>query len=109
MAALSIRSRFPWRNHAAAIAWGLGGYSLITVLTETARSTFGLGSNVASGIVFSHMRMFAYLACVIYWIIAFWCEDRRAQRLTREMYLEIFTIQRQLSYGLAQIRTRTKE
>jgi hypothetical protein len=109
MTALSISARFPWRNHAAAIARGLGGYSLITVLTETARSTFTLGGNAASSILFSHMRMFAYLACVIYWIIAFWCEDRRAQGLTREMYQEIFSLQRQLSCGLAQLRARTKE
>jgi hypothetical protein len=109
MTALSLSARIPWRTHVAAIAQGLGAYSLVTVLIETAYSYFGVGSNMASAILLSHMRMFLYLTCVAYWIIAFWCEERQARVMPREMRQEIFSLQTQLTYGLQQLRSRTKE
>jgi len=109
MTALSLSARFPWRTHVAAIAQGLGAYSLITVLIETAHSYFGLGSNMATSILLSHMRMFVYLGCVAYWVVALWCEERPARVMTREMHQEMFTLQSQLEYGLQQLRSRVKE
>jgi hypothetical protein len=109
LTALSSSARFPWRMHVAAVAQGLGVYSMFTVLVETAHSYFGLGRNMATAILLSHIRMFVYLTCVAYWIIAFWCEEREARVMTREMHKEIFSLQSQLAYGLRQLRSRTKE
>jgi hypothetical protein len=109
LTALSLSARFPWRTHVAAIAQGLGAYSLVTVVIETAHSYFGLGKNMETAILVSHLRMFVYLACVAYWIIAFWCPERQGLVMTRKMHQEIFSLQSQLAYGLQQLRSRTKE
>jgi hypothetical protein len=109
MTALSLSARFPWRTHVAAIAQGLGAYSLVTVLIETAHSYFGLGRNMATAVLLSHLRMFGYVACVVYWIFAFWCEERRVRVMTRALHQEIFSLHSQLTYGLQQLRSRTKE
>ena len=106
MMALSIHARLPWRTHVAKIAQGLGAYSLLGVLIETGHSYFGVGRELPAFIVLSHVRMAAYLACVNYWIISLWREERPVRTMTPEMREKMFTLQMLLEYDLEDLRSR---
>ena len=75
MMALAVSARLPWRGHTAGIAKGLGAYSLLTVLIETGHSYFGRSRELPVFVIFSDIRMAAYLCCVTYWIIDLWRDE----------------------------------
>jgi hypothetical protein len=106
MMALSIHVRLPWRTHVAKIAQGLGAYSLLGVLIETGHSYFGVGRELPTFIVLSHVRMAAYLVCVNYWVISLWRKERPVRTMTPEMREKMFTLQMLLEYDLDDLRSR---
>jgi hypothetical protein len=108
MMALSIHVRIPWRTHVAKVAQGLGAYSLLGVLIETGHSYFGVGRELPVFLVLSHVRMAAYLACVNYWIISLWRQERNVRTMTPEMREKVFTLQMLLEYDLENLRSRKK-
>jgi len=109
MMALSVTARFPWRTHVAQIAQGFGVYSLLSVLIETGHSYPGIGSNVQSSILLSYVRMVVYLACVSYWIVALWRDERPGRAMPPELRQKMFTLQSRLTYDLQQLRLRAKQ
>jgi len=106
MMALSISARLPWKTHVAKIAQALGAYSLLGVLIETGHSYFGVGRELPAFIVLSHLRMAAYLACVTYWVINLWRDERPARRMTPQMRENMFTLQTLVEYDLQNLRSR---
>ena len=108
MLALAVSVRLPWRGHTAAVAKGLGAYSLVTVLIETGHSYFGGSRESPIFVFFSHVRMAAYLICVTYWIIGLWPDESPGRTMTREMREKLFTLHARLEYDLNHLRSRNK-
>jgi hypothetical protein len=108
MMALAVSARLPWKGHAAGIAKGLGTYSLVAVLIETGRSYFGGSRELPVFLIFSHVRMAAYLCCVTYWIIDLCRDEWRGRVMTHEMREKIFTLHARLEYDLQDLRSRNK-
>jgi hypothetical protein len=108
MMALSIRARLPWRSHVAKIAQGLGAYSLISMLIEVGHSYFGVGRDIPAFVFLSHVRIAAYLSCVVYWIVVLWREEPPGRKMTEEMGEVLFTLQRTVEYDLNDMRSRKK-
>ena len=108
MMALAVSARLPWRGHTAGIAKGLGAYSLVTVLIETGHSYFGRGRELPVFVIFSDVRMAAYLCCVTYWIIDLWRDEWPGRIMTQEMREKIFTLHARLEYDLQNLRSRNK-
>ena len=105
---LAVNAGAPWKAHAACIAVGLGAYSLMSVLIETGHSYFGVGEEVPAFFYLSYLRMTTYLACVIYWIIQLWPDERPALSMPLEMREKLFTLQARVAYSLDVLRARDK-
>jgi hypothetical protein len=108
MMVLAANARLPWKAHVANIALGLGAYSLISVLIESGHSYFGVGREIPMFVLLSHIRMAAYLCCVIYWIITLWRDERLVREMTAEMRGKMFTLQARVEYDLRDLRSREK-
>jgi hypothetical protein len=108
MMALSANARLPWKTHVAKIAQGLGVYSLISVLFETARSYSGVSHVLPSFSGLSHIRMVVYLSCVTYWIVSLARSERAARIMTAEMREKIFALGSQVAYDLHDLQSREK-
>ena len=106
MMVVSVCAGIPWKSHAGAIAQGLGGYSLVSVLIEAGHAYFGIGRNVPAFVIFSQVRMVAYLVCVLYWIAGLTSDVQPARIMTREMRANILTMQSQVSADLRSLRFR---
>jgi hypothetical protein len=106
MMAVSVSARFPWKTHVAAIAQGIGGYSLITVLIEAGHAYFGVGREMWAWLVFSPARMAAHLGCFIYWIFTLSYDERPARIMTKEMREKVLVLQTRMAYDLRILRSR---
>ncbi len=68
--ALMLRQlRLRWRSDVAAISLGFGIYSAALLL---AGGYFRVGRDLGDFILFSYLRIAAYLAVVLWWILALW-------------------------------------
>lgn len=108
MMALSIRAGLPWKTHVARIAQGLGTYSLISLLIQTAQSYFGVSREAPRFLLLSHLRMTAYLGCVTYWIVALWTEAEPVRAMPSELRESLFALQTRVAYDLEILRSRKK-
>lgn len=72
MIVLSATARLPWGTHVTKISQGLGIYSIVTLVLETARTYFGVAKNNQTYSELSHLRIAVYLACLLYWIVTLW-------------------------------------
>jgi hypothetical protein len=72
MIVLSATARLPWDTHVTRISQGLGVYSIVTLVLETARTYFGVAKNGQTYSQLSHLRIAVYLACLLYWIVTLW-------------------------------------
>jgi hypothetical protein len=106
MMTLSARVKRPWNTHAAAISKGFGVYSMLGVIIEAGQAYFGAGQNSRAYADLSHLRIAVYLGCVVYWIVALWCEAPPSQQLTEKMRAQLFTLQRKVEYDLQSLRSR---
>jgi hypothetical protein len=108
MMALSVSARLPWKTHVAKIAQGLGIYSLISVLFETARSYSGVSRLLPSFSLLSHVRMAAYLGCVSWWIVSLYRPERAARTMTAEMREKMFALGSHVAYDLHELQSRKR-
>jgi hypothetical protein len=108
MMTLSISARLPWRTHVAKIAQGLGVYSLVSLLSETGHSYYGVGRDVRAFVFLSHIRIAAYITCVVYWSVTLWRKEQPSREMTQEMRERLFTLQRRVEYDLQGLRSRKK-
>jgi hypothetical protein len=102
---LSVTAGLPWNTHVAKIAQGLGAYSLFDMLVEAGHSYFGAkwGSTLYADL--SHLRIEAYLCCLIYWIVSLWSEAPEACGMTPEMREQLFTLLNRVEYDLRKLRS----
>lgn len=106
MIALSVRTGLPWKTHVARISQGLGAYSMIDVLIETAHSYFGVSRNTHVYTLLSHFRMSAYLFCVSYWIVMLWKNARMPRKLPTGLSAQMLRLQGFADTDLEEIRVR---
>lgn len=81
MVSLSITAGLPWKTHVARIAQGFGTYSLLDILIEAAHTLFGREYTSHTDITLSHLRVAAYLGCLLYWNATLWQEAPSPQPL----------------------------
>jgi hypothetical protein len=105
MISLSVTAGLPWKTHVARISIGLGVYSVLDVLIETAHSYFGVGRNTHIYAALSHIRMTAYLCTAAYWIVALWRNAPESKKLSDELRVQLAALQRRVEYDLQRIRT----
>ena len=105
---LAVNAGACWNAHSASIAFGLGAYSLVSVLIETGHSYFGVGEEIPAFFYLSYFRMGVYLACVIYWLIKLWPNEQPGLPMTLEMREKLFTLQAQLASSLGILRAWNK-
>jgi hypothetical protein len=106
MMALSRRVKRPWTTHAAAIAKGLGVYSIVCVVIETGHTYFGVLQSTQVYTPLSHLRMAVYLGCVVYWIVTLWRDAPPSRELTEKMRVQLFSLQRRVENDLQSLRSR---
>ena len=106
MMGVSVSAGFPWKTHVAAIAQGMGAYSLIAVLIETGHAYFGVGREMPAFVVLSQVRMTAYLGCVVYWTFTLSCDERAARKMSGEMHAQMVILQDRMAYDLRNLRSR---
>jgi hypothetical protein len=106
MILLSATAGLPWKTHVARIARGLGVYSVVTVLIETANTSFGLKGGTRIYDDLSRARMTVYLACVIYWTIALWMDAPPLRTLTGPMRQQILAAHQRASLDLDSVRSQ---
>jgi hypothetical protein len=108
MMAFSVSARIPWRTHVAAIAQGLGAFSLVCMLVESGHTYFGVGGEMPLFIALSRIRIAAYLACVGYWIVNLWRAEQPSREMTGVMRQELFALQTWVDYHLKDMRSQNK-
>lgn len=77
-----------WKNRVTGLAIGWMGWSLTMFLAEAGRSYF---RNPKLNTALEQVRMYAYLAAVIYWIITFWLQEPERRPMTAEMLAVLST------------------
>ena len=105
MIMMSVRLGLPWKTHVARIAQGLGIYSILDVLVETAHNVLGLAHGVGTYGALSHLRMTAYLTCALYWCITLWMDDP-SREMSSDTMSRLLQLQRALNLKLETIRAR---
>ena len=103
---LSTRIGLAWRNHVSAISQGLGVYSIITVIVEGTNSYLGAQGGAAGYTALERVRVTTYFFCICYWIVSLYRDEPVRREITAEMRAKLFTLQRDLTYDLGQIRSR---
>jgi hypothetical protein len=108
MVALSVTVGLPWKTHVAAVAQGLGVYSVIDILVETAHSYLGVARDTQTYVALSHVRIAVYLVCLTYWIVMLWRDAPQALRIPEEMRTQLFALQGKMECGLRSLRSGRK-
>jgi len=102
--AMSVTMGLPWRTHVARIAQGLGTYSIIGIGIEGLHSYFGLTQGMQGYTLLSHVRIAAYLVCVIYWIVTLAQEAPESRGMPVQMQRQLRLLQRRVAFELANIK-----
>jgi hypothetical protein len=108
MIVLSVTVGLPWKTHAAKIAQGLGVYSVIEVIVESARSYFGLAKDTRAYDFLAHMRMVIYLSCLAYWIVMLWRDAPQSRKVSEQMHDELLALQGRVEHHLDGLRSRRR-
>jgi hypothetical protein len=76
-----------WRNHVMALGNGWTAWAVVAILVDGLHSYFGAERYFGE---LEHVRMFAYLAVLGYWMVQFWLEEPARQPLSPELraYIE---------------------
>ncbi len=97
MALVANRLSLQWRSHAVAIGQGLAVFSFVALVEEFGHVILGWDRQFA---VFVHARMFVYLSVLVYWMAAFWREERRRAPFSAEMSASLVALRERVPYDL---------
>ena len=104
MIVLSSVSGLSWSSYAAKIAKGLAFYSVVTLIFETANTSFGLSGNHPLYDALSRVRMALYLGCVVYWACSLWRHAAPTQKMPDRMRQEVSAISQAVESQLSRLR-----
>ena len=105
MMALSSIAGLSWLSHVAKIAQGLALYSVVTLVFETANTSFGLAGNDRIYGQLSRLRMVLYLCCVMYWTVSLWRNSPPARRMPDLVRRQVSVISQALDGRLDTLRS----
>jgi hypothetical protein len=86
-----------WRNHVMALGNGWTIWAVVAILTDGLHSYFGAVRYFGD---LEHVRMFAYLAALGYWMIQFWLEEPARQPISPELSNYIQALHRRIKIDL---------
>ena len=86
-----------WRNHVMALGNGWTAWAVIAILVDGLHSYFGAERYFG---VLEHVRMFAYLAALGYWLVQFWLEEPARQPISPELSNYIQALHRRIKIDL---------
>jgi hypothetical protein len=102
---LSVNAGLPWKTHVARISTGLGIYSGVDILIETAHAYFGVDRTSTAYETLSHLRMTAYLCTVGYWVMMLWRNAPESETLSEELRQQLAILQKRVEYDLQRLRS----
>ncbi len=97
MAAAANRLGLQWRSHAVAISQGIALWAFVSLLEEFGHVIFGWDRQF---MVLVYVRMFVYLAVLVYWIGAFWLPEKARAPLSPEMNAYLLALRERVQYDL---------
>jgi hypothetical protein len=106
MIALSVRVGLPWKSYVARISQGFGAYSIVEVLIEAGHTVFGVGRDTRQYFFLSHIRISAYLVCVLYWMVTLWRRAPVSKPMPDNMRGLLASLQRAVDLELQSVRSR---
>jgi hypothetical protein len=71
-----------WRNHVMALGNGWTAWAVVAILVDGLHSYFGAEHYFRE---LEHVRMFAYLAVLGYWMVQFWLEEPARRPISPEL------------------------
>ena len=86
-----------WRSHVMALGNGWTVWAVVAILVDGLHSYFGAERCFSQ---LEHVRMFAYLAVLGYWMVQFWLEEPARQPLSPELRVYIETLHRRVKNNL---------
>jgi hypothetical protein len=86
-----------WRNHVMALGNGWTAWAVVAILVDGLHSYFGAERYFGE---LEHLRMFAYLAVLGYWMVQFWMEEPARQPLSPELRVLIETLHQRVKNNL---------
>ncbi len=84
-----------WRSQVYAVGQGLFLWSSIALLGDVAHTALGWNREF---VVLDHVRMFAYLAVVVFWGITFWFPEKERAELSPEIRAYLVAAAARLEY-----------
>ena len=96
----SSRLALVQRHHVMALAQGLTVWALLSVGTDVAKNY------ISTGPVFTqldHVRIFAYLGALVYWIVIFWLPEPQRNPLPPEMLNYLVALHKRVAYDLESV------
>jgi hypothetical protein len=106
MIALSVRVGLPFDPYVQRVSQGFGAYSIVDLLIEAGHSLFGGGRDIRIYATLSHMRMTAYLGCVLYWIAMMWRSTPVQRRMPERIRGQLIELDRLTQIRLGGVRRR---
>jgi hypothetical protein len=86
-----------WRNHVMALGNGWTAWAVVAILVDGLHSYFGAARYFG---VLEHVRMFAYLAALGYWMLQFWLEEPARKPISPELSNYIQALHRRINLDL---------
>jgi hypothetical protein len=86
-----------WRNHVMALGNGWTVWAVVAILVDGLHSYFGAERYFGQ---LEHLRMFAYLAVLGYWMVQFWLEEPARQPISPELRAYIEDLHRHIKNNL---------
>ena len=86
-----------WRSQVFAIGQGLFLWAFISLLGDVGHAALGWNRDF---IVLDHVRMFTYLAVLVFWSVTFWQPERERAELSPEIRAYLLAAHEELEYAL---------
>jgi hypothetical protein len=102
MGLASTRLGLAWRHHVMGIATGWGLWAFIGLFVEAAYSYLGANWH---GVVLDDVRILAYQAATIYWMINLWLPEPEKRTMSNEMQAYLSGLRQHLELGVQGVNT----
>ena len=100
MATAATSLGLQWRSHVVALGEGLFVWAFVSLLEDFAHAALGWDRQF---VVFVHVRMFVYLAVLVYWMVVFWLPEKVRAPLTPEMVSYLVELHERVKYDIGKL------
>ncbi len=102
----SQRIGLHWRSHVMHLGYGLTTWALMSFMVDGLHAYWGRTHHFGA---LEHLRSFAYLGTLLFWIGSFWRDEPKRTLATAEMQETVLHVSTRLSYDLAEALKSRKE